>query len=118
MLATRLLAIPFILLVTGISQAADKVEWTRGLVIHRGGEVFSRRGRRGGVVFAALGGHEARSRGTDVLRSNGARVAHAPGCRQGMAGEQADPFLDITEPFGGLSFPTPFDFAGVDIDSP
>ena len=34
-----------------------------------------------------------------------------------MTGEEANSFLDIAESFGGLSFPTPFDLAGVYIDS-
>jgi hypothetical protein len=33
-----------------------------------------------------------------------------------MTGQEADPFLDIAESFGGLGFSAPFDLAGVHID--
>ena len=35
-----------------------------------------------------------------------------------MAGQEADAFFDIAEPFSRLSLAAPFNFAGIDIDGP
>ena len=63
-------------------------------------------------------GHEAGPRRADISGARAAGVAHAPGCRKGMAGEEADAFFDIAESFGRLSLSAPFNFAGIDVDGP